>query len=319
MPSSNRRAFTLIELLVVIAIIAILAAILFPVFAQAREKARGVSCLSNTKQIGLALIMYAQDYDETFPLAYGWYPGSGWADNFYMDVPADWQGSGPHYTELMRAFWANSCRPYIKSDALYKCPSSPEVRLDGNSYDAPLKPWTDITYTYNGLLMSLTLSEIAAPSYLPMLWEGFGKASPAGDSSSAPKLYCPDPNAPCHYVPPSTSCGDTYTTTNGVISYVATNTVNGQQSYNYGTAWVHTNGMNFVISDGHAKFRHVGMQTDADPNNPVNLNDILTDPYPFYDTNHFPIVGGGYIWVDQIAGCHAEQFRPDWDFQKPNI
>src|SRR5439155_13821342 len=64
----KRKGFTLIELLVVIAIIAILAAILFPVFARAREKARGASCLSNMKQIGLAIIMYTQDYDETLPV-----------------------------------------------------------------------------------------------------------------------------------------------------------------------------------------------------------------------------------------------------------
>lgn len=67
----RRNAFTLIELLVIIAIIAILTAILFPVFAQAREKARAVSCLSNMKQIGTALVMYVQDYDESFPR--GWY------------------------------------------------------------------------------------------------------------------------------------------------------------------------------------------------------------------------------------------------------
>ena len=69
MKGSRCQGFTLIELLVVIAIIAILAAILFPVFAQAREKARASSCLSNTKQMGLAIQMYTQDYDETFPFA----------------------------------------------------------------------------------------------------------------------------------------------------------------------------------------------------------------------------------------------------------
>src|SRR5438132_6104464 len=66
--TAARPAFTLIELLVVIAIIAILAAILFPVFAQAREKARQATCLSNLKQIGLGVLMYAQDYDETMPI-----------------------------------------------------------------------------------------------------------------------------------------------------------------------------------------------------------------------------------------------------------
>ena len=64
----TRTAFTLIELLVVIAIIAILAAILFPVFAQAREKARGIACLSNLKQLGLSFEMYLQDYDEVMPI-----------------------------------------------------------------------------------------------------------------------------------------------------------------------------------------------------------------------------------------------------------
>ncbi|MBM3498472.1 MAG: DUF1559 domain-containing protein [Armatimonadetes bacterium] len=87
------QGFTLIELLVVIAIIAILAAILFPVFARAREKARQTSCLSNVKQLGLGVMMYCQDYDETYP---GYYPpwpatvpspqGCSWWEGIYPYV-----------------------------------------------------------------------------------------------------------------------------------------------------------------------------------------------------------------------------------------
>ena len=87
MPARRRQTFTLIELLVVIAIIAILAAILFPVFARAREQARKTACLSNLKQIGTALLMYCQDYDETLvPVAIGVCPGPtafSWADLSY--------------------------------------------------------------------------------------------------------------------------------------------------------------------------------------------------------------------------------------------
>src|SRR5262249_38734327 len=72
---NKKSAFTLIELLVVIAIIAILAAILFPVFAQAREKARSISCLSNNKQVSLGVLMYVQDYDETYPIFFYGVPG----------------------------------------------------------------------------------------------------------------------------------------------------------------------------------------------------------------------------------------------------
>jgi prepilin-type N-terminal cleavage/methylation domain-containing protein/prepilin-type processing-associated H-X9-DG protein len=106
-PRSRRAAngFTLIELLVVIAIIAILAAILFPVFAQAREKARQTSCLSNQKQMGLAVMQYKQDYDETFPQAY-----------WYND---DASGNAPSYYH----HWSGTIQPYVKSIGIFICPS----------------------------------------------------------------------------------------------------------------------------------------------------------------------------------------------------
>jgi prepilin-type N-terminal cleavage/methylation domain-containing protein/prepilin-type processing-associated H-X9-DG protein len=114
----SRRGFTLIELLVVIAIIAILAAILFPVFAKAREKARQSSCLSNTKQIGIALLAYAQDYDETFPQCSGSnYQSDDRAlyGNFGYNTAAGYVGT---YHD-----WAIVIMPYIKNTQLFACPS----------------------------------------------------------------------------------------------------------------------------------------------------------------------------------------------------
>ena len=91
----QRRGFTLIELLVVIAIIAILAAILFPVFAQAREKARAASCLSNARQIGLAFSMYVQDFDEVYPPAVDAVSGAWWEAAVHK-LWTTWRGFLPH-------------------------------------------------------------------------------------------------------------------------------------------------------------------------------------------------------------------------------
>lgn len=107
----QRPGFTLIELLVVIAIIAILAAILFPAFARARENARAASCLSNMKQMGLAIEMYKQDYD-------GWYPFGARKD---PGVTTDWY----------HAF----LDPYIKSNQVIHCPSQPDDWTIGYSYN----------------------------------------------------------------------------------------------------------------------------------------------------------------------------------------
>jgi prepilin-type N-terminal cleavage/methylation domain-containing protein/prepilin-type processing-associated H-X9-DG protein len=127
--------FTLIELLVVIAIIAILAAILFPVFAKAREKARQITCASNEKQLGLGFLQYAQDNDEVFPKSNtGGSPEMGWAYSIY---------------------------PYLKSQNVYTCPDEPDSNqnvtvansgtcLDGNPYNVPICP--GISFAMNNMV-----------------------------------------------------------------------------------------------------------------------------------------------------------------------
>jgi prepilin-type N-terminal cleavage/methylation domain-containing protein/prepilin-type processing-associated H-X9-DG protein len=169
---STRKGFTLIELLVVIAIIAILAAILFPVFAQAREKARAISCLSNEKQIGLAINMYVQDYDETFPLAQRT-PSAG-------EIAA--AGGNASASDGNTIPWQWVVNPYVKNGShaataqtgqaevvggVWNCPSFP-VQNEPRQYginvhiagDMSVNGYNDFGAEYG----SATLSEINAPA-----------------------------------------------------------------------------------------------------------------------------------------------------------
>jgi len=119
----EHRGFTLIELLVVIAIIAILAAILFPVFAQAREKARQAACLSNCKQIGLGVMMYAEDWDESYPL-FALYPTHA-------------------------VMWFQMIQPYIKNENVFTCPSVQRLTTEATR-PKQMAGWTVPLYSFNG-------------------------------------------------------------------------------------------------------------------------------------------------------------------------
>ncbi len=116
----HKRGFTLIELLVVIAIIAILAAILFPVFAQAREKARQTTCLSNGKQIGLAMMMYVNDYDERFP-------------------HQQWRDWGDPAVPGRRRAWTMDIAPYVKAGQ-YGTRDTAQHAVWGGSSSVPRTP-----------------------------------------------------------------------------------------------------------------------------------------------------------------------------------
>jgi len=157
----RRTGFTLIELLVVIAIIAILAAILFPVFAQAREKARQSTCLSNFKQIGLGMLMYAQDYDETYPPS-------------RVARPA---GSSDCVQKVIT--WKTATLPYVKNFEVYRCPSNTHNREGDETKNAePTYPTFPISYAVSGSLLheslvkgGMTLSAVNEPARYIMLVE----------------------------------------------------------------------------------------------------------------------------------------------------
>ncbi len=118
----SRSGFTLIELLVVIAIIAILAAILFPVFARAREQARKTVCLSNLKQIGLASLMYVQDYDETFPWLVMQGGGRSGVDTSTGITNAGASAGPPNLQGVRGLFMEYAFQPYVKNTGMFICP-----------------------------------------------------------------------------------------------------------------------------------------------------------------------------------------------------
>lgn len=144
--NKNHHAFTLIELLVVIAIISILAAILFPVFARARESARRTSCMSNLKQIGLGVMQYVQDYDERYPL-------------YRSNSAANATPSHPYG-------FADAIQPYLKSTQIFQCPSEPNAAPlgeNGSAFAGQADPTINPTstepagytdYSYNMMLSS---------------------------------------------------------------------------------------------------------------------------------------------------------------------
>ena len=156
--SRNKAAgFTLIELLVVIAIIAILAAILFPVFASAREKARQTACLSNMKQIGTALIMYTQDFDETLPCSNG-----DIADYFNPANVNNYNGN-----------WIVEIYPYMKTKDVFICPSSvPGVNdTSADSTTAIPTQWGDTSLQGNAVIMQRPISDMPAPANIIFVGE----------------------------------------------------------------------------------------------------------------------------------------------------
>jgi len=172
------RGFTLIELLVVIAIISILAAILFPVFARARENARRAGCLNNLKQIALGIMQYTQDYDERYPAAYD---GDIAAGTFRTQTVAGTPGRMfDTIGAINRVSWMDMIFPYVKSVQLFQCPSQRPAREVSATnppasygYNGAISGYDNNLFgkAYNARNMGNALSEIQRPSEVLMLFD----------------------------------------------------------------------------------------------------------------------------------------------------
>ena len=221
--NNQRKAFTLIELLVVIAIIAILAAILFPVFAKAREKARQTTCASNEKQLGLAFLQYAQDYDECFPqglVVVNSFTPNGWSSEIY---------------------------PYVKSKGVYTCPDDTTISTGGN---------VPMSYIYNRNIpfpvyfgLASSTAKFNAPTMTVLLCEAQGAT---GDPSTYPDVIgVTDGAYMCNW-----SAGSTLATGNNLGSRGGV--FNDASCGVSAASWTpltgrHTNGSNYLFADGHVK------------------------------------------------------------------
>jgi len=220
-PRSNNRAFTLIELLVVIAIIAILAAILFPVFAQAREKARGISCLSNLKQTGLAYAMYTQDYDETTPL---------------QNSPVTQRDSN-NYFAVTGGYWYMLLQPYVKNWQLFVCPDRATTTTSKSN------PAGLATSANTGRMMGYGYNDgwISDSGYGLTLQTTTGRPGKAIASIVAP--------ADC------VAFGDTYDTPG--YSIAMDNIFSGGDAPTSTGSIRHMANLNYAFVDGHAKIIHM--------------------------------------------------------------
>lgn len=229
---NGRSAFTLIELLVVIAIIAILAAILFPVFARARENARRSSCQSNLKQIGLGVLQYVQDYDEKFPGV----------------IVQGGSAATPPYG------WADTIQPYLKSIQIYQCPSDTQAPAGGpGSADytdyymnaALSNTGTQAAAIYNNGGISQAAVENSSLTILNI--DGSGVTSTGNPNSSADARYRGNGNS---------------TTGTGTGASSPAIVAGGGIAATGGIYQRHLEGTNVSFADGHVKWYKINASGD---------------------------------------------------------
>jgi prepilin-type N-terminal cleavage/methylation domain-containing protein/prepilin-type processing-associated H-X9-DG protein len=215
----HNRGFTLIELLVVIAIIAILASILFPVFARARENARRSSCMSNVKQIALGVMQYTQDYDEKYM--------PQWEDRDHST------GYNPNGTDAKDQGWAMLLQPYVKSTQVFNCPSQTVWGENASTGNAGYSDYW-VNMSISASQSGLSMAALEAPANTVLLGDG-GSGSAASGMSGCGAWG----NSTC-------SSADT-----GKHAIISTTTGSGTKAL---AATLHLDGVNFAFADGHVKW-----------------------------------------------------------------
>lgn len=261
----RRSGFTLIELLVVIAIIAILAAILFPVFAQAREKARSITCNSNMRQIGLAILQYVQDYDEKMP------------NGIYRDTSSH-QSTGTK--SLGGAGWAGQCLAYIKSAGIFHCPDDSTAQV-ASTFNNTVENYP-VSYGLNSNIVGYGDAQFQSPASTVMAFEiqgdpaaieyadeGFSEeGQPVVRFGSTPPTIAL--SATGNGVDAGDNGGGGYnflnagaadTTAKWATGLFYNTARNGEGTYftaDSTSVPVHQGGANYLFADGHVKFYHPG-------------------------------------------------------------
>ena len=268
------KGFTLIELLVVIAIIAILAAILFPVFAQAKEAAKKTSCLSNDKQMATALYMYAGDSDDTLCQT-SWHQGSSSASIYWN--PNNPKGYQVHWTFLMQ--------PYIKSWDMFKCPSDskpvlPRTPCVSNAVLGQIPqvcdwmPVTGYSYipSYNAIpahdWYPVSLTSFAAPADTILVTEKRDTLD-SGDAHKGLSGFVPSQPCPQWTLvnwPGGIPAAGQYSYTPASVAKTQIVGAGATQYKNYDILRVkwdrHSEGANYSYADGHAKYRKLDQTLD---------------------------------------------------------
>lgn len=276
-PKSANHGFTLIELLIVIGIIAILAGILFPVFASAREKARTSSCASNMRQLATGLLAYAQDYDESFPFGIGCY---GTMMSPYFGVTGE---DSSNDANMAGAGWAGEIMSHVKSTAVFTCPDD----LTQLTYPKV----TAVSYAINANTAGASAIRMASPSLTVLLAEVQGAQVLLLDPSEGTNGYTTvpangmlSPSTNGFYVTSTFTGYQSFSRTDNVTGYTDApiNTLNGAAPSFSGSidpnvkivagqiggthyltsmpasyanaAGLHQGGANYVCADGHAKW-----------------------------------------------------------------